>query len=478
MEESSIQNFSIILGILLTVLNSSCAQALQRIIEPKQRIIQEQLSEKELKARTKQLVQQLKSEDYKKRVNAQVEIKEVLHSGQGGTALEQLRQNMSTETDIEAKMRLSSILEPYDHWKITGDVLNRIPDIGNMLQADIEKSISQVLIELRNIELESGKELFKRIVDSLFEQLKSSDEEVRKRAERILSEAGEVMISTLLSVLETHENDYKLCRPVTTVIAAIGKPAYDKLVDIVEDKKRRGRYWAVVALGKLGDKQAAHLLINGLNDRETPVRRNSAWSLGKLKSEEAVDPLLEILKSKNAHDTILYVSAAVALGEIGDKKAVETLIEVVQSDWGFVNEAAIEALGRIGDTRATKHLILMLSHECKDIRKAAVNALGELSDKTAIKPLSNSLKDENEWVREAAVRAISKLAGETCIKLLIESLDDKSRFVQDAAAKALHNITEKNFGSDYHKWKKWYDENNEKLQSDTEKNNTPASSDK
>jgi HEAT repeat protein len=194
------------------------------------------------------------------------------------------------------------------------------------------------------------------------------------------------------------------------------------------------------------------------------VRQAAAESLGRLKAERAVEPLLPLLKDR---DKDVRGTTAQALGHLGDARAIQALVETLADsqtevrrlaaaalqklnpDWAsteaarqavpalkaaqqhheyWVRQAATETLARIQalpvaapepasvtDTMhfrrktAAEMLMELLGDYDRDLRLAAVEALGRLGDTRAITPLVASLRDDDVWVREAAIQSLNRL---------------------------------------------------------------------
>jgi HEAT repeat protein len=107
----------------------------------------------------------------------------------------------------------------------------------------------------------------------------------------------------------------------------------------------------------------------------------AAYALGEVKCSQAVDDLIDMLKSPNMH---LRHIAARALGKIGDAKAVMPLIEVLccQKEAVVVQTAASLALGRLGDPRAQRILSHLALTEQGCLKEKAVAALTLLNKTT------------------------------------------------------------------------------------------------
>ncbi len=74
------------------------------------------------------------------------------------------------------------------------------------------------------------------------------------------------------------------------------------------------------------------------------------------------------------------------------------------------------------------------------------------------------MKDEDSSVlRACAAWALGEVGDEEETEPLITALkNDKNRHVRACAAKALKKLTNQDFGTDYEKWKAWYEKNKDK----------------
>ena len=81
------------------------------------------------------------------------------------------------------------------------------------------------------------------------------------------------------------------------------------------------------SFNSLGDKKATKLLIDFLSHKETTVRWEAAYSLGKIKDPRSIKALIVSLKDKN--QTVIS-HAADALGKMKENSAVEPLIHLLK----------------------------------------------------------------------------------------------------------------------------------------------------
>lgn len=102
-------------------------------------------------------------------------------------------------------------------------------------------------------------------------------------------------------------------------------------------------------------------------------------NLGEMGDPQAIDPLINVLKSQHRDDTREFVTYA--LGSIGDPEANEALGIVARDDKEpyIIRETAVNSLGKIGDSQAIKLLIKIYEeNEFDKLGDAAATILREL----------------------------------------------------------------------------------------------------
>jgi HEAT repeat protein len=143
-------------------------------------------------------------------------------------------------------------------------------------------------------------------------------------------------------------------------------------------------------------------------------RSAAAQSLGDLRSERAVEPLVRCLQ---ATDEGLRVSALKALAKIGDTSVVPQVFEIATGEDSFgVRATAAETLGRLGDRRAASVLGAMFresdSPSPGSYRKWAVKLLVELGGTEAIPDLEaarTGVGPLGRWRLRRAITALRRL---------------------------------------------------------------------
>jgi HEAT repeat protein len=153
------------------------------------------------------------------------------------------------------------------------------------------------------------------------------------------------------------------------------------------------------------------------------------------------------------------MATATALLRFNDKEAQKLLQEALCGKRHEEASSAAKALAQSPHPVALPWLIEVLGDDKASIGYDAAKALGELGDKSATEPLMNALRDEDKWVRRSAAEALAKLKEEQAVGPLIELLaGDPDDSVRKAAHDALREITGQNFGWNYQRWRRWYED--------------------
>lgn len=171
------------------------------------------------------------------------------------------------------------------------------------------------------------------------------------------------------------------------------------------------------------------------------VRSEAALSLGKIKGEAVVQPLIESLKEDER--AAVRKSAAFALGDVGGEQVVDSLIQALRDDkQGIVRQEAAVALGKIKGDKVVNPLLTTLKRDkFEGARKQAAIALRELPAELADDGLVDVLKkgwgtfeekQEVLSVQTEVITSLTKLGNEATAKSIINALksveDDWTRW--------------------------------------------------
>jgi len=246
------------------------------------------------------------------------------------------------------------------------------------------------------------------------------------------------------------------------------------------------RYWAVKALGEIGNPEALLTIIRALNYSDW-LRNNAAIILGKINRKQALalpslisilydseedvrfygvkalgeigignlETIQALINALNDSDLNVRGNAVEALGKINNSAVVSALIETIKNSDGDFRSYAAVALSKITNPDAVPVLIEAVNHSAFHvyIRYFAVEALGNIGNPEAVSALIAVLNDSeindiyyaaDELVRNKAVEALSKIGTPQAVSGLIEALNHPYQEVAGKAAEALLNIgTEK-----------------------------------
>ena len=132
-------------------------------------------------------------------------------------------------------------------------------------------------------------------------------------------------------------------------------------------------------------------LIQELGSNNKNVRSDSAWKLGEVKDESAIESFI------------------IALRDRFEENSIDRLIRELGSNNKDVRSDAAWKLGEVKDKRGVEALIIALRDRSTDVRWSAALALGEIGDERAADPLSKATKDTDVDVRKAAREALGEI---------------------------------------------------------------------
>jgi len=246
--------------------------------------------------------------------------------------------------------------------------------------------------------------------------------------------------------------------------------AVDPLVEALHDVSPSVRRHAAIALGKLKHSYTIPLLIEALDDPDITVHnavitalknigdpavealasnlfsedieqsKNAAEALGAIKSHQAVDSLIYVLRN---HHTHVRQTAAEALGNIGDSRAIPSLSDALNEPNPKVRQMAAYALGEIGNPAALVPLIDAMGTPDSSLRMYIALAMGKIGHFLAVDPLLNLLDDPNEDVRVQAAFSLGKIKDTRSVVVLCNHLNDQNSPVRAYTIAALGEIGDK-----------------------------------
>jgi HEAT repeat protein len=157
----------------------------------------------------------------------------------------------------------------------------------------------------------------------------------------------------------------------------IGKAAVPALIQAAKDQSApRIRKWSLQALGSIGDRRAAPVLMNALTDDRMTVKLHALKGLGRMKYKKSVKKITELLADKSGG---IRVNALLTLMAIGDRSVLPQIQKCLSDPQWYVRQNACVACGLFGDQNSKAKLKkISLADERKAVREAAAMALTEI----------------------------------------------------------------------------------------------------
>jgi cyclophilin family peptidyl-prolyl cis-trans isomerase/HEAT repeat protein len=217
--------------------------------------------------------------------------------------------------------------------------------------------------------------------------------------------------------------------------------AYDALASVVLDAQGQPvtRWWPVAyALQRIGDAQAAPVLLTLLN---TPGRYTASFAakgLAATKSTRAAGSLREIVTERR-RDPAVVIQALRALTVLGDQTSLPIVTKMVtdRSVTGALKLEAITAWSALVDERGIDLLLDLVSDPTPAVRSGAFTALARLEPMTFLSVIAG-LEADTDWsVRAAVAAALGGLPSQQGVPRLTVMLQERDLRVIPAVLNGL-----------------------------------------
>jgi len=278
-------------------------------------------------------------------------------------------------------------------------------------------------------------------VPKLAERFEDPDPRVRARAAR---SAGKIGDSRATTPLESVLTDPKAAvrREAADALGNIGnRQALQALLPLYEDDDERVRRIAVGAFGNFGNDRPVDYLVEALSDDSPAVRRTAVYSLIELlsnvpteQSHEIRDTVVEKLSNTDDRSVVLPLveileessqaaqrrNTAWLLGRVTSEeerdRVIDSLVEALSGDDQMLRQFAATSLAELGgdDNMVERRLLDIVKDDGVDpqIRGQAIFTLGKVGGERSRKTLDRLIDDtEHDVIRKKAFSAISKLGG-------------------------------------------------------------------
>lgn len=283
-----------------------------------------------------------------------------------------------------------------------------------------------------------------RVAPAVRSFLESRDPRLRAAAARTLGrQKDEDSVADLIRCLSDTDD-----RVVINACDALGRILEDsreeKPVDALcklttEPASYHVRLSAIVALGKIGHKNAQNYLAQTMLDREIGIRAASCTAMAKSLEKNAVVFLGTSLEDGSR---IVRAAAVEALGTTGDEKQIAVLKKFAQKDGdAMIRAAAVRGLGGFDKEKVTAILVEKLGDEDFVVATEAATALGKIEATDAVPALIERFTARqgrtDQDVRLAIMESLVGMKAAGGADIATASLESSDRRLRTLAAQLL-----------------------------------------
>jgi HEAT repeat protein len=170
-------------------------------------------------------------------------------------------------------------------------------------------------------------------------------------------------------------------------------------------------------------------LVQMLGHGSTEQRVAVLWRLAQLRDTRAVEPLLDLLREKQAP---IRGAAAMALGRIAggyprrtlDPRLLPALLSLLDDkDIGAARQA-LYALRDLADPAVVEPILCLAGNPKCPVRLQALQVLSAFHDARALPVFIRALGDADKYIRAAAIQGLQDLPGEQAMLALTNRLQD------------------------------------------------------
>jgi HEAT repeat protein len=296
-----------------------------------------------------------------------------------------------------------------------------------------------------------------------------NDSVVHSALEYLLAEKAPEARDKLIALL-SHPNSSIRVRAVMAITDLVQQDAAEYLIPLLDDENPRVCSMAASRLCSLNHGEAQPRIVRLMQEHPLAyVREGIAKSMGNMTGTPPCSPLIQVLFDENAR---VSERAAESLGKLRCEEAAQPLLQVIHENPAR-HRKAIEALGRIRSAEARRHLQELFSQpDLAPVLKLETGfALAESGDLPARQYLREELarlsrQHSNPFLRDYVVR-FARMGDYSTVPLLISYLEDRSQTYhysqRNHYGQILTELTGKHYGWDAKRWTKWWEKNNEEL---------------
>lgn len=264
----------------------------------------------------------------------------------------------------------------------------------------------------------------------LLSLMRDSKDSVANMAAKSLSKNPKAAISKLIK--QFGDKIWKIRSRSAMSVALMGKNALEALKAASSDPDANIRFWSILCIGKLRDRNLAPLILEKLQDRNISVRVGALRALREIGDPNVASKLFEALSqpSDQIRDLIYEI-----LKDFGTH-SIPYLMESLSSEYWMGRSLAAQSLSDMG-SEAVYPLVSALESEDKERRYWAIKILGKMKERVAFADIKKLLSDPDPEIRMSALEAMEHYLDTDVISDIIERFLDPVWIVRKCASRAI-----------------------------------------
>ena len=291
-------------------------------------------------------------------------------------------------------------------------------DYGRVWKVDVTKETNDLeairLETKRLIQLDYGK----LSPEMLYSLLSNMDMRIRQKAQFELVNRGGMGLPLLKKAILQRNNQLARIHGIWGIgqLARTNKLLAPTLTDLLKDKDAEIITQAAKMLGESKITSAGKELIPLLQNENPRVKFYGAEALGKIGYQDAIQPLIEMLKTNNDEDVYLRHAGVHALSKIGQ---IDPILALQKNQSKALRTAAVLVLRKLHNSNIS---IFLTDEDEYIVTEAARGINDDTSIEAALPALAETLKESrftSEALLRRAINAALRVGGDKELDLLI-----------------------------------------------------------
>lgn len=218
-------------------------------------------------------------------------------------------------------------------------------------------------------------------------------------------------------------------------VVSFGNAGIPELLEIINEKNSLTFRDSVIALGRIGDKQAVPALLMAMNHADAGLRPKIVEALGRLGDRSALRTIIGLLADA---DENVQLSAVRAVQRIPDMRAVKPIINILhRTKNAELRLQSVVALSTSGNQKAVSILSALLMGADVGLQKAIAESLTNINSPEASETLTRLLDADDLTVLAKALSGLRKNCVPSAIPKLVQYCDHPNEKIRCHAVEAL-----------------------------------------